>query len=255
MSTKQQPLRILFDADMVVFRATSSVETPIQWGNDLWTLHADAGEAQAKVDDTIVSLTEKVLRHYKHEGEYEITMCFSDNENFRKRILPTYKINRADKRKPVCYFGVKKWVEENFTCYQRPGLEADDCIGILATVKGSNSIIVSGDKDFKTIPGRFYDFLRNEFYDITQEEADSRHLFQTLIGDTTDNYKGCPGCGAVSAKKLLDSEGATWETIVEAFEKKGLTESDALAQARVARILRASDYDFETKKPILWSPN
>ena len=134
-------------------------------------------------------------------------------------------------------------------------MEADGCIGILATIKGSNSIIVSGDKDFKTIPGRFYDFLRNEFYDITQEEADYWHLFQTLIGDTTDNYKGCPGCGAVSAKKLLDSEGATWETIVEAFEKKGLTESDALVQARVARILRASDYDFETKKPILWSPN
>lgn len=42
------------------------------------------GEAQAKVDDTIVSLTEKVLRHYKHEGEYEITMCFSDNENSQK---------------------------------------------------------------------------------------------------------------------------------------------------------------------------
>ena len=114
---------------------------------------------------------------------------------------------------------------------------------------------MSGDKDFKTIPGRFYDFLRNEFYDITQEEADYWHLFQTLIGDTTDNYKGCPGCGAVSAKKLLDSEGATWETIVGAFEKKGLSESDALVQARVARILRASDYDFETKKPILWSPN
>ena len=38
-----------------------------------------------------------------------------------------------------------------------------------------------------------------------------------------------------------------------AFEKKGLTESDALVQARVARILRASDYDFAAKKPILWS--
>lgn len=149
---------------------------------------------------------------------------------------------------------MKQWVEENYNCYQRSGLEADDCIGILATMKNSNTIIVSGDKDFKTIPGRFYDFSRNEFYDITQEEADYWHLFQTLIGDTTDNYRGCPGCGPVSAKKLLD-QSPTWETVVAAFEKKGLTESDALVQARVARILRASDYDFAAKKPILWSPN
>ena len=247
-------LKILFDADMTVFRATSSVETPIQWDGDLWTLHADAGEAKVKVDDSVLTLTEKVLKHYKHEGEYEIGMCFSDEDNFRKKVLPAYKLNRADKRKPTCYYGVKQWVEENYNCYQRPGLEADDCIGILSTMKNSNAIIVSGDKDFKTIPGRFYDFLRNEFYDITQEEADYWHLFQTLIGDTTDNYKGCPGCGAVSAKKLLD-QSPTWETVVAAFEKKGLTESDALVQARVARILRASDYDFAAKKPILWSPN
>lgn len=45
-------LKILFDADMTVFRATSSVETPIQWDGDLWTLHADAGEAKVKVDTT-----------------------------------------------------------------------------------------------------------------------------------------------------------------------------------------------------------
>lgn len=252
---QEKALRLLFDADMVIFIASTVVETPIEWEDGLWTLHADANEAQEKVDDAVIKYTDKVLKHYNYEGNYEIVMCFSDNDNFRKKALPTYKLNRVGVRKPLCYAGVKKWVEENFTCYQRPGLEADDCIGILATIKGSNSIIVSGDKDFKTIPGRFYDFLRDEFYDITQKEADYWHLFQTLIGDTADNYKGCPGCGAVSAKKLLDSKGATWETVVKAFEKKGLTESDALVQARVARILRASDYDFETKKPILWSPN
>lgn len=54
-------LKILFDADMTVFRATSSVETPIQWDGDLWTLHADAGEAKVKVDDSVLTLTEKVL--------------------------------------------------------------------------------------------------------------------------------------------------------------------------------------------------
>lgn len=248
-----KPLKILIDADMLVFRGSSIAEKEICWGEDLWTLHAHAADAEAYVDDLVDSIVDKVLRHWQYTGEYEIYMCFSDTENFRKKILPTYKLNRVGKRKPVCYYGVKQWVEDRFTCYQRPGLEADDCIGILATHKEPNAVIVSGDKDFRTIPGRFYDFLRDEYYEISEEEANYWHLFQTLIGDTADNYKGCPGVGAVSAKKLLD-ENPSWETVVNAFEKKGLTEEDALIQARVARILRASDYDFKNKRPILWSP-
>jgi DNA polymerase-1 len=42
--------------------------------------------------------------------------------------------------------------------------------------------------------------------------------------------------------------------VVAAFESKGLTEEDALVQARVARICRASDYDFKTKEVKLWNP-
>lgn len=81
-------LKILFDADMVVFWATAAVETPIEWDNDLWTLHADAGEAKVKVDDAIVTFTEKVLRHYKHEGKYEILMCFQTPTTSGSRFCP-----------------------------------------------------------------------------------------------------------------------------------------------------------------------
>ena len=46
-----------------------------------------------------------------------------------------------------------------------------------------------------------------------------------------------------------------WDAVVEAFTfKAGLTEADALKQARLARILRWSDWNSETKTPILWSP-
>ncbi len=249
----KQPMQILFDADMVVFRATSACEREITWYPDFSTLHCDHNEAKTIVDDTVARITEKVLRHYSYEGNYEIIMCFSDDTNFRKKILPTYKLNRMGKRKPLGYLGVKQWVSENYTCYQRQSLEADDCIGILATLKGTKSVIISGDKDFKSIPGSFYNLISDTFVETSQEEADYNHLYQTLVGDTADNYKGCPGLGAVGAKKLLD-QSATWGTVVRAFEKKGLTESEALIQARVARILRAEDYDFKAKKPILWTP-
>ena len=45
-----------------------------------------------------------------------------------------------------------------------------------------------------------------------------------------------------------------WENIVSLFLKAGQTEDDALANARVARICRADDYDFETSNVILWRP-
>ena len=246
-------LKILIDADMIAFECCSSVEKPIEWEPDFWTLHADAGEAKAKVDDKVQHLVERVLDKLKYSGAYEIVMCFTDGVNFRKSILPTYKANRIGKRKPICYTGVVDWVKENYTTYQRDGLEADDCMGILATSKGANTVIISGDKDFKSIEGRFYDYRKGKLHIISKEEADYWHLYQTLVGDVADNYSGCPSVGDVTAKKLL-AESPTWETVVKAFEKKGLTEGDALLQARVARILRRSDYDLKERKPILWNP-
>jgi DNA polymerase-1 len=250
--TKDAPLLLLFDGDMVLFEACSAVEREIEWEPDVWTLHADAAEAKAKIDSRIQYLTEKVIKKYKHTGNYEIILCFTDDTNFRKTILETYKSNRVGKRKPVCYKGVKAWAMEAYRAYLRPSLEADDCLGILSTSK-PNAVIISGDKDFKTVPGRFYDYRRDVFYTISEEEANKWHLYQTLIGDPVDGYSGCPGIGEKTAEKIL-ADGATWETVVETFKKKGLTEADALLQARVARILRKSDYDLKKKEPILWSP-
>lgn len=248
-------MHIIFDGDMLAYRASASVEKPIQWEKDLWTLHADAAEAKGIVDDMIQSYTEKVLNHFKYEGEYKITVCLSDSkDNFRKDILPTYKLNRQGKPKPICYTGVVDWILDNFDCVAYPRLEADDCMGILAT-QGDNyqNILVSGDKDFKTIPTNFYDFLRDSYYTISEEEADYWHLYQTLIGDIADNYKGCPRYGPVSAKKLLDTS-PTWGAVLNAFIEKGCDEEYALTQARVARILRSCDFDEKTKTPILWTP-
>lgn len=245
-------LHILLDGDMIIFKAAVNAEVPINWWGDFWTLHADAAEAKAEVDDTIVSLVDKVLNHYGYEGKYKITLCFTDQkDNFRKYILPTYKANRDGKRKPMIYPELKDWCIENYDCVMRPKLEADDCIGILAT-KYKDSIIISGDKDFKTIPCRFYDFSRDEYFETTEEQADYWFFFQTLIGDRADNYAGCPGVGEVTARRLLD-KSCTWETVVGAFERVGLSEEDALVQARVARILRNTDY--KDGKVILWEHN
>ena len=43
-----------------------------------------------------------------------------------------------------------------------------------------------------------------------------------------------------------------WEAVVAEYKRQKLDEEYALTQARLARILRASDWDNKKKEPILW---
>lgn len=247
-------LFIFIDADMLCFVSCSSVEREINWGDGLWTLHADAKEAETQIDDRVEGIVTTVLDKLNYEGEYRIVMCISDpNVNFRKKILSTYKANRIGKRKPVCYSEVLEWIKRNYTTKMIPTLEADDVIGIAATHFKGQEVHCSGDKDFMSIPGIFYNFIKGELYHISEREADKWFYTQTLIGDKADNYDGCPGIGEKTAEKIFKKEGVSWGTVKKTFLRKGLTEEDALQQARVARILR--DTEWKDGKPILWSPS
>ena len=246
-------MKLLFDGDMVVFRASSAVEFPVNWKDDLWILYADAADAKEQVDAFVEDTVNAVLSKLNYEGSYDIIMCFTcDHDNFRKKILPTYKDNRKGKMKPICYGAVRDWVRKNYFSLQRNALEADDLCGILSTRFKDDAVVISGDKDFRSIPGYFYDFIHGDLIHSTVEEANYWHLIQTLAGDTADNYKGCPGIGIKRAEKLLKSKGATWDTVVRAFKGSGCTEEDALVQARVSYILR--NEDFKDGKVRLWTP-
>jgi DNA polymerase-1 len=94
--------------------------------------------------------------------------------------------------------------------------------------------------------------------EITATEAHQFHMWQTITGDSTDGYPGCPGLGeksdyALDALELTDPLDM-WDNVLEAYASKGLAEDDAILQARLARILHAPDYNFETKGIRLWNP-
>ena len=131
-----------------------------------------------------------------------------------------------------------------------PTLEADDAMGIYAT-SHEDCVICSPDKDMRQIPGELYDL--KEQTTITKSEGLKWHLIQTLAGDQTDGYAGVPGIGVKRAVQLFEEHGYNWKTVVDAFEAKGLTEEDALTNARLAKILTASDYDFAEGAPILFT--
>ena len=87
----------------------------------------------------------------------------------------------------------------------------------------------------------------------------NKDMFNGMSYDSLDkpvdgnNYKGAPTYGEVKTKKTLDRKKNLWKVVKDCYKQQGLTEDDALVQARLARILRNTDYDFKKKQPILWS--
>lgn len=255
---------LLLDSDILAYEFAAKSERKYEW---------DEGEI-TRVADPIEEVCEKVsARVWRLKRELkadDVIVCLSDPVlNFRKVILPSYKANRVSVIKPEHLFPVKDFLATEFRSFIRPTLEADDIMGILAThptLVPGEKVIVSEDKDMGQIPGLWFNPRKAKLRRVTAEEGELLHMTQALTGDSVDNYKGCPGIGAVRAEAILDqwygpeadevykAECAWRFGIVPAYKAKGLTEEDALVQARVAKILQFTDYDFKRKEPKLWNP-
>lgn len=150
------------------------------------------------------------------------------------------------------------------------------------------TIIVGRDKDFRQIPGLHHQWKdldgkgKMRVREVSPWEATRWHLIQTLAGDPIDGYAGCPGLGVERASKVIDSpvllvpqagvktrgvnkgEEVTrwfseptadyWACIASHYRKAGLTEEDALLQARLANILHHDQYDRSKEAITLWEP-
>ena len=162
----------------------------------------------------------------------------------------------------------KQYLLDNYTSYVRPYLEADDVMGILATsddVIQGKKIIVSADKDMRTIPTTVWSPMwkdskgyPREPIEVSPLDADRFHMWQTLTGDPVDGYGGCPGLGKSSpyADEVLGADhNELWDIVLEGYASKGYTEDDAIHQARLANILRATDYNYKLREPRLWQPH
>ena len=282
MPAEKGPVTLLIDADIVAFKAASVCQEKFRWDDGTESVNLQPVEEVYRILD-------ETLAEYKERMKADrLIVCLSclTAEGWRFAINPTYKQNRADSERPVYLAAAKAYLADRYETFARPTLEADDVMGILSThpkLVPGKKIIVSEDKDMKTIPG----WLWNPAKDpkprlISVEEAERFHLYQTLIGDATDGYPGCPGIGPDKAEKMLSApylkvpyehtltrgprkgevevryrvEPAddVWAGIVSLYEAAGQTEADAVMQARMARICRSVDYNFNDKEAILWTP-
>lgn len=254
MARKSDGTFLLVDADWVTYLHAAKGQKDCGFGIDLAPFEEVVADARQHLKDLGKKFGATIL------------LCYScEKHNFRKDVLPSYKSNRVGKDKPQHYWPLKAELIKHYKMYERYGLEGDDVMGILATwpkLKG-RKIICSVDKDMKQIPVEMYDPVKDTLTKFTKLQGLRWHMTQTLTGDTVDGYTGCVGCGPVNAKKALANRTKAdelWDAVMQCYAgynpdvEMPVLYDTALAQARVAKILQAEDYNFQTKEPILWTP-
>ena len=76
-------MKLLIDADYIVYKACAGAEEDIDWGDDVITVVSRFSEA--------MKLVERDLTRIKNEFMWDvptIILFFSDSKNFRKKIYP-----------------------------------------------------------------------------------------------------------------------------------------------------------------------
>lgn len=169
-----------------------------------------------------------------------VGVAFDHGKTFRHETFPAYKAQREatpeDIKKSVPYVqAILKAM--NIPTLQADGFEADDVIGTLATKAGAQGIItymLTPDKDYGQLisPNVFmYRPRHGGGYDVvgTKEVKekygiDSPHQVTDLLalmGDSADNYPGCPGVGEKTAVKLINQFGSCEGLLEHTDQLKG----------------------------------
>jgi DNA polymerase-1 len=259
----KKPRTLLIDADVPCYQLAFKNQTNIDWDDDgNESIYTEPEHLQPDIDSFIEGLCEKF-------NTSEVVIALSDTErSYRKELEPTYKSNRKAE-KPKLWQMARDYLEHGdhgHTVKIKSGLEGDDILGIMATHPKwkDNHVVCTIDKDLQTVPCNLYLFNKPDagVVPVTQEFASWFFMLQVLCGDTVDGYKGCPGIGIKRAIPILEDANMYvdrvgrnyWEMIKLTYESKGLTEDDAIHQARLAYILQYGDFNNKTGEVKLWTP-
>lgn len=174
----------LIDGDIVCYRCACSAEKD---PTDIALIRTDL-------------LMQEILAATGATG-YKVYISGHGEDNFRRKVDPLYKANRADLTKPAHLTACQEFLVTHWKAEVVRGYEADDAMGMSQT---KETVICSIDKDMLQVPGNHYNFVKKEFKQVTDDEGLKAFYTQTLVGDRSDNVFGIAGIGPVKAAKVLD---------------------------------------------------
>ena len=169
-----------------------------------------------------------------------IGVAFDHGKTFRNDAFPAYKAQREEtpediKRSvPI----IKQLLEAfHIPCLQADGFEADDVIGTLAVKSGEMGIetyMLTPDKDYgQLVQDNVFQYRPRHgggYEKLGPEEVCQKYGIQStsqvidllaLMGDSADNFPGCPGVGEKTAVKLINEFGTIDHLLQHTDEIKG----------------------------------
>ena len=123
----------------------------------------------------------------KYAGFLTLSRCF----RYEVAKTKAYKHNRKGGSKPIIFYALREYLQQEWKMEAIRGLEADDLVA-----------------------GKHFNFRTNEFIKTSKLEANKFLWKQTLMGDATDGIEGIPKVGPKTADNLLKKVTKGFEKIV-----------------------------------------
>ena len=174
------------------------------------------------------------------ERPTHIGVAFDHGKTFRHDVFPEYKAQREETPEDIKLSVplIKQVLEAmRIPILQVDGFEADDIIGTVATRFGADGIdtfMLTPDKDYGQLIGPNVFMYRPRFgggYEtLGEKEVEAKYGIPTpaqvidllaLMGDSADNFPGCPGVGEKTAAKLINQFGSIDNMLQHTDEIKG----------------------------------
>lgn len=187
-----------------------------------------------------VNTLEEVLN--KEKPQYIGVAFDPSGPTFRHQAFPQYKAQREET--PEAIRTAVPYIKKILEAYRIPILEvenfeADDVIGTLATkagqIEGLETYMMTPDKDYGQLVGEHVFMYKPRhassecdvmgIKEVCEKYALSHPSqiidFLGLVGDSADNFPGCPGIGEKTAAKLIGEYGSIENLIEHTSELKG----------------------------------
>ena len=174
------------------------------------------------------------------EKPTHIGVAFDHGKTFRHEAFPAYKAQREETPEDIKLSVpiIKNILEAyHIPILQVNGFEADDVIGTLATQAGQNGIetyMLTPDKDYgQLVSDNVYMYRPQHgggYEKLGSQEIESKYNITSplqvidllaLMGDSADNFPGCPGVGEKTAIKLINEFGSVENLIENSAKVKG----------------------------------
>ena len=174
------------------------------------------------------------------EKPTHIGVAFDHGKTFRHDAFPEYKAQREETPEDIKLSVplIKQVLEAmHIPILQVENFEADDIIGTIATRFGADGIdtfMLTPDKDYGQLIGPNIFMYRPRhgggYETLGEQEIAAKYGIATpaqvidllaLMGDTADNFPGCPGVGEKTAAKLINEFGSIDNMLEHTYEIKG----------------------------------